>query len=327
MKKVLVLGASGFLGSHIVKLLVEKGCQVRILIRPSSDTRATDDLPIERLVGNPLDEQDLRQAMQGCDTVFHSIVDARAWLRDPAPLYRVNIDGLRASMDAALSAGVSRFVFTSTYAIIGKSSTGLSTEENEFHWDDGEPPAYVKCRAEAEALMMRYCQEKGLPGIACNVGNTYGEADYQPTPHGKLLYDVARGRLPFYWDGGGPSLNIKDAAQGMVLAAEKGKTGERYIFGGEYVTFQDLFAMAASAAGRKPPRLHVSDNMLALMGYIAEAFTRPLGIENKMNKAAIDCSKKLPAVSSQKAIEELGWRPGPIEQAVDEAVSWYLANL
>lgn len=326
MKRALVLGASGFLGSHIVKRLVEKGYQVRILVRSSSDTRATDHLPIERLVGNPLDGQELRNALRDCDLVFHSIVDARAWLRDTAPLYRVNIDGLRTSMEAALSSGVSRFVFTSTYAVIGKNSTGVSSEEDAFHWDDGEPPAYVKCRAEAEAMMMRYCREKQLPGIACNVGNTYGEADYQPTPHGKLLYDVARGLLPFYWDGGGPSLNIKDAAEGMVLAAEKGRIGERYIFGGEYVTFRDLFAMAADAAGRKPPRLYASDRMLAVMGGVAELFTRPFGIENKMNKAAIDCSKKLPAVSSQKAIDELGWQPGPIKQAVEEAVNWYLDN-
>ncbi|MCG8667802.1 MAG: NAD-dependent epimerase/dehydratase family protein [Pseudomonadales bacterium] len=326
MKKALVLGASGFLGSHIVKALVAKGYAVRVFVRASSNIKSIEHLDIEKRVGDPLDQHELEAAMEGCDTVFHSIVDARAWLRDPGPLYRVNIDGLVASMEAALSASVEKFVFTSTYGIIGKNKSGLSTESDYFHWEHGEPPAYLTCRAEAEKRLIQYCKEKGLPAVAGNVGNTYGAEDIQPTPHGKLLYDVTRGLMPFYWEGGGPSIGIKDAAEGMVLIAERGQIGERYILGGEYLKFQELFALAAKAAGRRPPRIKMSDGALSVMGAISEFFTKPFGIENKMNKASFDCSQKLPAVSNQKAIEELGWQPQPIEKSIQEAVEWYRAN-
>lgn len=324
-KVVLVLGASGFLGSHVTKLLVAAGHEVRILCRASSDTSATAHLDLERFIGDVNDYDSLSRAMKGVDHVYHCVVDTRAWLRDPAPLYKVNIEGLKNSMNAALENQVQRFIYTSTYATIGKNASGVSTENDEFRWQ-GDAPVYVQCRVDAENLFFEYCREKGLPGVACCVGNTYGEADIQPTPHGKLLLDVAKGRMPFYWDGGGPTVNVRDAAAGMLLAAEKGEVGQRYILAGPFIPYQELFAMAAKAAGRRPPGLQLSVNSLQRMGKVIEFFTKPFNIENKMNQASIDCSTLLPAVSSLKAKSELGWQPGTPEEAVTEAVEWYLAN-
>lgn len=324
-KTVLVLGASGFLGSHVTKLLVAEGHKVRILCRASSDTSATAHLAIERFIGDVTDYESLNSAMNGVEEVYHCIVDTRAWLRDPSPLYRVNIEGLKNSMNASIANNVKRFIYTSTFATIGKNSSGVSTEQDTFSWE-GNAPAYVQCRVDAENLFFEYCREKGLPGVACCVGNTYGEGDIQPTPHGKLLLDVAKGRLPFYWEGGGPTVNVRDAAKGMLLAAEKGAVGERYILAGPFVNYQDLFTMAAEAAGRRPPILKLSLKTLARMGRLIDLVTKPLRIENKMNQASLDCSTLLPAVSSQKAESELGWQPGTPQQAVNEAVNWYLAN-
>ncbi|MGI9284812.1 MAG: NAD-dependent epimerase/dehydratase family protein, partial [Pseudomonadales bacterium] len=242
--KTLVLGASGFLGSHVTKLLVEEGRDVRVLVRKTSDTRAIDGLIIDKHYGDVLDRDSLDAALQDCSSVFYCVVDTRAWLRDPAPLYRVNVDGLLNAMEAAVAAKIQHFVFTSTFGTIGLNPTGVSTEADAFNWES-QAPHYVLCRVRAENLFLQYCQDKGLPGVACCVGNTYGEGDFAPTPHGKMVADVARGKMPFYWDGGGPSVGIKDAARAMLLAEHSGQIGERYIIAERWVDFRELFDLAA----------------------------------------------------------------------------------
>jgi dihydroflavonol-4-reductase len=184
VSQTLVMGASGFLGSHVVKELIATGRSVRIMVRHSSDTRA--------------------------------------WLRDPTPLYQTNVEGLRTVMNVALQSKLQRFIFTSTFGTIGISPTGISTEQDTFNWWK-KAPDYIRCRVQAENLFMDYCHTKGLPGIACCVGNTYGGDDIVPTAHGKMVKDVVHERMPYYWDGGGPSVGIKDAARAMLLAEEKGR--------------------------------------------------------------------------------------------------------
>ncbi len=323
--KALVLGASGFLGSHVTKQLVEQGRDVRILVRETSNTSTTDHLDIERCTGDVLDEASLDRAMEGCSSLFYCVVDTRAWLRDPAPLYRVNLDGLRSTMDAALRVGIERFVYTSTLATIGHNPSGLSTEADEFNWWDEAPP-YVRCRVESENLFLDYCRMHRLPGVACCIGNTYGDADIVPTPHGGLVKAAATKQIPFYWCGGGPSVGIKDAARGMILAEEKGKVGERYIIVERWVDFKELFTMAAEAAGVRPPPIHMPMQGLYALGYLAEGVTRLLGKENPMNVDSIKCSSKFPNMSSAKAQQELGWVPRPIEESVKEAVDFYLGR-
>ena len=325
MSRALVMGASGFLGSHVVKELVSGGRQVRIMVRATSDTRTIDHLSVERVIGDIDDRDTLAAAMAGCDSVFYCIVDTRAWLRDPAPLYKTNVDGLRTVMDVALRQGIDRFVFTSTFGTIGINPSGVSTEKDAFNWWK-KAPDYVKCRVQAEDLFMAYCRDKGLPGVACCVGNTYGADDAAPTPHGKMVKDAATGRLPFYWQGGGPSVGIRDAARALLLAEEKGVPGERYIVAERWVDFKELFSMAAKAAGVAPPAFKIP--LAALYGMAAMAdvtafFTRR---DNRFSVASIRCSTLLPNVSSRKAQEELGWQPEPVERAVTAAVNYYLGH-
>jgi dihydroflavonol-4-reductase len=320
--KVLVLGASGFLGSHVTRLLAAAGRDLRILVRASSDTRATDELDIERIRGDVLDADCLREAMAGCATVYYCVVDTRAWLKDPAPLYRVNVDGLVTAMDAALATGVNRFVFTSTFGTIGINPDGTSTENDAFNWWD-DAPDYIRCRVQAEDRFMEYCRDKSLPGIAMCIGNTYGPDDLAPTPHGKLISDVARGKFPIYWDGGGPSVGIEDAARAMLLAEHKGRIGERYIIAERWVTFKELFTLAAIAGGVKPPSLYIPTPVLYVMAYVGTFFSNILGRENRLSVASIKCSSKLPNVSAQKAHDELGWVPTPIEEVIPTAINSY----
>lgn len=325
MSKVLVMGASGFLGSHVVKELVAASREVRIMVRASSDTRTIDDLPLERVIGAIDDTDAIAAAMVGCECVYYCIVDTRAWLRDPAPLYATNVDGLRKALDAALLACVRRFVFTSTYGTIGISSSGVSTEADTFNWAD-KAPDYVKCRVQAEDMFMEYCRDKGLPGVACCVGNTYGADDVAPTPHGALVKGVATGKMPYYWKGGGPCVGIRDAAQALLLAETKGRVGERYIVAERWLDYEELFALAASRAGVAPPRRKIPLPLLYCMAAIADFLSLFTRKDNRFSVASLRCSTLLPNVDNARARQELGWQPQPIEQAVGEAVDYYLAH-
>jgi len=324
--KVLVIGASGFLGGHVTKTLVLHGRDIRIMVRKTSDTRATDHLEVEKVYGDVSDKQSLLDAMEGCSTVFYCVVDTRAWLKDPSPLYRTNIDGLRNALDAALECnsgeGVQKFVFTSTFAIIGVRHDRLSNEEDAFNWHDG--PDYVRCRAQAEDMVLRYAKEKGLPAVACCVGNTYGDGDFVPTPHGKVIADVAKGRMPFYWQGGGSCVGIRDAAEALILAEEKGRIGERYIITERWLDYQEMFAIAAKAAKQEAPTLRLPMSVMYLMAYFADFVAGFTGKENRMSVNSLKCSTQVPNTDNSKAKQELGWQPRPIEESIQEAVDFYL---
>jgi len=321
-QKVLVLGASGFLGSHVTKALVKQGRDVRVFVRKTSDTRSTDHLDIERCFGDVMDKASLLAAMQGCATIFYCVVDTRAWLRDTAPLYRVNVHGLTNAMDAALEAGIEKFVFTSSFVTIGLNSAGLSTEEDVFNWAETAPD-YILCRVKAEEKLMQYVRDKGLPAVACCVGNTYGPEDFAPTPHGKLVLDSASGDMPFYWQGGGPSVGIVDAAEALLQAEIHGRIGERYAITERWVSFKELFSLSAKVGGVKPPVLKLPIFVMYIMAGINEVITRLLKRENMMSVSSIKCSNKMNDVSGRKAREELRWQPRPIEESIEQAVEFY----
>lgn len=323
--RALVIGASGFLGSHVVKALVDDGRPVRIMVRGSSDTSATDHLDIERCIGAIDDADALRSAMADCESVFYCVVDTRAWLRDPAPLYHTNVECLKVVLEAAVDSGIQRFIFTSTFGTIGRNASGISTEDDAFNWWD-EAPDYVKCRVEAENLLMAYCRDHALPGIACCVGNTYGADDIQPTPHGQMVKDTALGRMKVTWDGGGPSVGIRDAARALILAEQRGRVGERYIIADRWVDYEELFAIAARHAGCPPPDRKIPLALIYTMAGIADAVSWFTRRDNRFSIASIKCSRLLPNVDSSRARNELGWQPAPVEEAVQEAVDYYLAH-
>lgn len=197
------------------------------MLRKTSSTKGIDDLDVEHRYGDVFDDAALADAMSGCDVVYHCIVDARMWLRDPAPLFRTNVEGLRHVLDAAVAADLRKFVYTSTTGTLAVSTTRPVTEDDPHDWDDGGP--YIKARVEAENLVLRYVREAGLPAVALCISTTYGPGDWQPTPHGGLIAQVAAGRFPFYLGFSAEVVGIEDAARAMLLAAEHGRVGERYI--------------------------------------------------------------------------------------------------
>ena len=213
-RNALVMGASGFVGSHVTRQLVERGDDVRVLLRETSSTRGIDDLDVQRCFGDIFDGDAVRAAMAGRDDVYYCVVDARAMLPDPAPLIRTNVDGLRHVLDIAADADLLRFVYLSTIGTIAVSSDGSAvTEDTPFNWADKGGP-YIAARRTAEDMVLRYVNERALPAVVLNVSTPYGPRDWQPTPHGGLIARAALGTMPFYVKGVTTEVvGVEDAAR------------------------------------------------------------------------------------------------------------------
>ncbi|KHK92906.1 NAD-dependent epimerase/dehydratase family protein [Novosphingobium malaysiense] len=318
----LVTGGSGFVGSHIVRQLAAQGRKVRVLLRRSSNQAAIKDLPVEIVYGDVLDPDSLRAAMDGCGTVFYSVVDPRFWLTDQTPIFRNNVEGLVNAMDAALACGIRRFVFTSTMGTLAINPDGPVTEDMPFNWLDRAPP-YIRARLEAENRLLAYCRDKGLPGVALCIANTYGPEDFQPTPHNHALWEVARGAMPIGVDVGQPTVDIRDAAQAALLAEKHGRIGERYIIANEYVRNRDLYAMATRLCGNKPPRF-VPYKLAYGIAWVAERAMKLLGRKDFLvSTDAMYLSDVFRELDHGKAQRELGWNPRPLEETVRDAIAWF----
>ena len=322
--KALVLGASGFLGSHVVKALVAAGRPVCILTRPSSNTAMTDHLDLDRHQGEVFDRDTLREAMQGCSSVFYCIVDTRSWLRDSAPLYRTNVEGSRLVMGVALELGVERFVFTSSIVTIGLTPSGVASEADEFNWEDQAPP-YVMTRVEAERQLLEFCA-KGLPGIVCCVATTFGGHDQQPTPHGELLKLTVEKRMPVYWNTKMSVVGIKDAADALLLAEQRGKVGERYIIADRMMDIAEATSKTATFAGVKAPRLEVPLWVVTAATWIAEKVMHGLNKDTVLTMSSILLSQIMGDYDNRKAKNELGWQPRPMDESLKEAAAWFQEN-
>jgi dihydroflavonol-4-reductase len=327
MAKKLVIGGSGFVGSNVIRKLVDRGEDVRVMLRKSSSTRGIDDLDVERCYGDVFDDEALRSAMAGCDIVYYCVVDARAWLRDPSPLLRTNVEGLRHVLDAALEAELTRFVFMSTIATLAVSTDGTPvTEDQPCNWyDDGG--AYTQCRVDAENLVLSYARDKGLPAVALCISNTYGPRDWQPTPHGGLIAAISAGKAPFYFQGIGQEVvGIEDAAEAMILASDKGRVGERYIISDRFMTTRELHGLAAQAGGVRAPWIVIPRPVLLTLASVAQLFGDLTGREIKFVRRAFDMIDKMSPLDHSKAERELGWKPAPFEDSIRAAVEFYRAQ-
>lgn len=321
-KPVLVAGASGFVGSHTARALVGNGRKVRVLVRKTSNIDALRDLPVEIYYGDVLDQESLRVAMQGCCSVFYSVVDPRFWLSDSTPLYRNNVDGLINAMEVALACGVARFVFTSSMSTLGFNGSGLVTEDIEFNWHD-QASAYILARLQAEERFLEYCNDKGLPGVALCVANTYGPQDYQPTPHGGMLWRIGSGKAKRAMDSSAPMVDIRDVAEAAVSAEKNGHTGERYIIANEYISNKDFYGLATQWGGQPAVKLIPHWTAVAV-ATVAEVFIKLFGIKDSMlSKNAVFLSGAFKAMDNSKARRELHWNPRPVEQTVNDALDWY----
>ncbi|MFC8044008.1 NAD-dependent epimerase/dehydratase family protein [Nocardia sp. NPDC057353] len=317
---VLVMGASGFLGSHVARQLVARGDRVRVLLRETSPTRGIDDLDVERHYGDIFDEAAVRAAMSGCEVVYYCVVDTRAWLRDPAPLFRTNVDGLRGVLRIAAETRLRRFVFTSTIGTVGLGDgPAPATEDTPFDWAEAGG-AYIRSRREAEELVLRHSREHGLPAVAMCVANTYGTGDWQPTPHGSLVALAALGRMPVYFRGvASEVVDVEDAARALLLAGEHGRPGERYIVSERFVSQREIYRIAAGAGNVPAPRFGIALLVLVAVGRMASIIGRLLRRDIVLNATAVNLLRHTGPLDHGKAVRELGWRPGSAAQAIERA--------
>ena len=321
----LVIGANGFLGSHVTRQLVADGHEVRAMVRQGANTRSIDDLALTRFHGDVFDTAVLQEAMDGVDDVYYCVVDTRAWLRDTSPLFRTNVEGLRNVLEVAVAQpGLRRFVFTSTYATVGRRRGHVATEDDIVGTRGLSD--YVQSRVQAENLVMRYVAESGLPAVAMCVSTTYGDGDWGRTPHGAFIAGAVFGKLPFTMQGIQLEVvGVTDAARAMILAAERGRVGERYLISERMITMKEVVRIAADEAGVPAPRRSISVPMLYALGALGTLRARLTGKDAELSLASVRMMRAEAALDHGKAVRELGWQPRPVEESIREAARFWAA--
>jgi nucleoside-diphosphate-sugar epimerase len=320
------MGASGFVGSHVTRKLVERGDDVLVYLRKSSSTVAIDDLDVERCYGDLKDAEALRTAMADRDVVFYCVVDTRFHLRDPAPLFETNVNSLRRVLDVAAQADLSRFVFCSTIGTIAiATGSELVTEDMPFNWP-GKGGPYIESRRQAEDLVLTYARERGVPAVIMCVSNPYGPLDFQPS-QGLMVKMAAFGKVPAYLKGVSTEVvGIEDVADAFLLAAEHGRVGERYIISESFMSMRELLSTAAAAVGAKPPRLGVPLPVAYAIAGILGATGRLLRRDVPMNVTGVRLLHIMSPADHGKATRELGWKPGSTAESIRRAARFYVEN-
>jgi dihydroflavonol-4-reductase len=321
----LVSGASGFVGSAVVRRLVRAGNTVRVLVRPTSDRRNLKQLPVEQVIGDLTDSASLYQALIGCTSLFHVAADYRLWVPDPASIYASNLIGTRNIMQAALEADVERIVYTSSVATLGRNADGQPADELTPALLDDMVGHYKRSKFLAEREVREMVEKHGLPAVIVNPSTPVGPGDIKPTPTGRMVADAAKGRMPAYVDTGLNIVHVDDVAAGHLLAFQRGQIGERYILGGENLSLKQILVMIAGFTGRHPPRVRLPHDLVLPLAYIAEGWARMAGYQTlTLTVDGLQMSKKRMYFSSDKARRELGYAPRPAADALRDAVNWFL---
>ncbi len=318
MKPVLVTGASGFVGWHVARLLLERGYQVRALVRQGS---TVPELNIDQVTGDLRDPASLDRAVSGCFLVFHVAADYRLWAKDPGELYRSNVDGTHNLLEAARQAGIERIVYTSTVGCIGMGHGELGDEATNVTLADmvGD---YKRSKFMAEAVALEAARD-GLPVVVVNPTAPVGDHDFKPTPTGKIVTDFLAGKMPAFIDTGLNVVDVRDVAEGHLLACERGRVGERYILGAENLTLAQILQTLAKITGRKAPTVRIPYAVAWCAGACSTGWAGVTGRPPRVPLNGVRMARKRMWVSHEKAVRELGFNPGPAEAALTCAVKWF----
>ncbi|PYR27764.1 MAG: NAD-dependent dehydratase [Acidobacteria bacterium] len=319
----LVTGATGFIGSHLARLLVQRGCRVRALVRPASQLDALAGLSVDVVRGDLRDPASLANAVRGVWRVFHAAADYRLWTRDPRALYDTNVEGTRHLLDVCRRIDLDRFVYTSSVATLAVPRRDALSDENTTAPIDEIVGHYKRSKLLAERAVLVAASD-GLPAIVVNPTTPVGPGDWKPTPTGRIIVDFLRGRMVAYVDTGLNLIPVEDVAAGHVLAAERGRVGERYILGGRNMSLKEIFDMLAVVSGRPAPQRRMPLGLALATGYVSELFARILHRDPRVPLEGVRMARHKMFVDVSKARRELGFESGSIEEALGRAVSWYL---
>jgi dihydroflavonol-4-reductase len=320
---ILVTGASGFVGSAVVRRLLNAGHAVRALVRPTSSRVNLADPRLEIAEGDLRDPESLSRAVTGIRFVFHVAALYRLWTREPQEIVQTNVEGTRSLMNAALRAGVERIVYTSSVATLKARPDGTPSDET-FRLDPQSAVGpYKYSKVVAERLVEAMAAEHKLPVIIVNPSTPIGPGDVRPTPTGRIIVEAAAGRMPAYVDTGLNLVHVDDVAAGHLAALEKGRAGECYILGGQDVLLGDMLAEIARQTGRGPPKLRLPRRLIFPIAYGAEAIAHFTGREPFLTTTGLRLAKDRMFFTSAKAEREFGYRPRPYSEAIADAIAWF----
>jgi len=322
---ILVTGANGFMGSAVVRELIKNGEEVRVTIRKDSVTRNIDGLDVEKVYCDIRDKESVKTALKGCDTLYHVAAFFAHWAPNKELFYDINVEGTKLLLEEALSQGLEKVVYTSTSNTIGSHGAGNFVKEDaEFNgWEAGDHYAISKYLAEIEAK--KIC-EKGLPLVIVNPTLVIGVRDYKPTPSGALIVDIANKDMPGYIEGAINIIDVEDVARGQILAAQKGRIGERYLFGNENLFVGEFFKLIAEIAGVEPPKRKIPYRVALLLGYFFQAGARITKNPPLVSVSQVRLGKMGEHFDCSKAVNELGLKLTPIRKTVEKAINWFREN-
>jgi len=324
--KAFVTGATGFLGSHVARVLSEQGADLRLLVRPTSNLRNLEGLNAETTTGDLRDAASLEKAISGCEVVFHVAADYRLWVKDPAEMYRSNVDGTRAILEAARKNRVRSVVYTSSVATVGFTGNGRSADEDSPVSLADMIGHYKRSKFMAEQIALE-AGRSGMRVVTVNPTTPIGERDVKPTPTGRIVVDFLKGKFPAYVETGLNLVDVRECALGHIAALEKGKSGERYILGGENLTLKQILDKLGVIAHLPSPSVKLPYFVAYAAGFVDENIAgRLLGREPRATVETVRMGKKKMWASSAKAERELGYKSLPADNALRRAVEWFRAN-
>jgi dihydroflavonol-4-reductase len=321
-----VTGATGFLGSHVARVLSEQGANLRLLVRPTSNLTNLEGLKAETVTGDLRDPASLVKAMAGCETVFHVAADYRLWLNDPNEMYRSNVEGTRAVLEAARKNAVRCVVYTSSVATMGFTANGHPADEDSPVALSDMIGHYKRSKFMAEQVALE-AGRSGMRVVTVNPTTPVGEQDIKPTPTGRIIVDFLKGKFPAYVDTGLNLVDVRECARGHIAALEKGKSGERYILGGENLTLKQILDKLGAISGLPSPTVKLPYFIAYVAGAVDQTISGGLlGREPRATVETVRMGKKKMWASSDKAERALGWKTIPAENALRRAVEWFRAN-
>jgi len=325
--KALVTGATGFVGSAVVRALLKRGQKVRVLVREGSDRRNIDGIDVEVATGDLTDRASLERALKGCGELYHVAADYRLWVPRPEAMYEANEAGTRCIMEAALAAGIDRIVYTSSVATLGLRPDGTPADEDTPSRLSDMIGHYKRSKFLAEQEVKRLIREEGLRAVIVNPSTPIGPRDIKPTPTGRIIVNALAGKMPAYVDTGLNIVHVDDVAEGHILAMERGEVGSRYILGGENLTLSEILAKLAEIAGVKAPRVRLPHGLVMPLAHVSEAWARLTRAKAPMlTKDGVKMALKYMFFSIAKAERELGYSPRPAVEALRDAVKWFREN-
>lgn len=323
--KTFITGATGFIGASIVRELLKDGREVRALVRKGSDTANLNGLDVELWQGDLRDHAGLGQGLKGCDVLYHAAADYRLWTRDPAEMYRINVDGTAAILEAALDNGLSRVVYTSSVGTLGNPGDGTPGSEDTPVGLDDMVGHYKKSKFLAEREAEKFIG-RGLPLVIVNPSTPVGPLDIKPTPTGRIIVDFLNRKMPAYLDTGLNIIAVEDCARGHILAEQKGTIGRKYILGNTNLTLREIFEILAEITGLPAPRVRLPYTPILLAAYINEGLSKITGREPLIPLAGVQMAAKFMYFDSSRAVRDLGLPQTPVAEALQRAVEWFRQN-